>query len=98
MSWEVQNRLILGGMGRDELGGGGGGERTAAHSSQDEMLNEKGSMGNGLLWCMGFDSCCSGESESGGELVGLATAIVNSSKCLANSQNFQSREADNGAF
>ena len=49
------------------------------HSSQEEMLNEKGSMGNGLLCCMGFGSCCPGERESVGGLVGLTAAIVNSS-------------------
>jgi hypothetical protein len=63
---------------RDELCGGGGGERTVVHSSQEEMLNEKGSMGNGLLCCMGFGSCGSGETESVGGLVGLTAAIVNS--------------------
>ena len=47
------------------------------HSSQEEMLNEKGSMGNGLLCCMGYGSCCPGEEESVGGLVGLTTAIVN---------------------
>lgn len=59
-------------MGRAELCGGGGGGRIAAHSSQDVMLNEKGSMGTSETTCPGGDSCCSTEPECDG---GWRTAL-----------------------